>query len=156
MVILCRAERFDPRNSNHSKVHTIMQLQGNNGKAWLAWFEVGSSCAGQATGRTYSMASICSQWKTNWQLFQCTIDESVKGAASLRRYGITFDGNIHIWYNTTPILSLTLLFWQKHNSLCALENYKIIKLDWWNLTITYALNNHSLPMRGGGGNIFKC
>ena len=25
-----------------------------------------------------------------------TIDESVKGAASLRRYGITFDGNIHI------------------------------------------------------------
>ena len=35
MVILCRAERFDPRNSNHSKVHTIMQLQGNNGKAWF-------------------------------------------------------------------------------------------------------------------------
>ena len=30
------------------------------------------------------------------KLFQCTIDESIKGAASLKRYGITFDGNIHI------------------------------------------------------------
>ena len=26
----------------------------------------------------------------------CTIDESIKGAASLGRYGITFDGNIDV------------------------------------------------------------
>ena len=30
--------------------------------------------------------------------FLCTIDESIKGAASLRRYGITFDGNIDVQY----------------------------------------------------------
>ena len=29
----------------------------------------------------------------------CTIDESIKGAASLGRYGITFDGNIDVVYN---------------------------------------------------------
>ena len=28
----------------------------------------------------------------------CTINESIKGAASLRRYGITFDGNIDVLY----------------------------------------------------------
>ena len=28
-----------------------------------------------------------------------TINESIKGAASLRRYGITFDGNIDVVYN---------------------------------------------------------
>ena len=33
---------------------------------------------------------------TNALMFLCTIDESIKGVASLRRYGITFDGNIHI------------------------------------------------------------
>ena len=32
----------------------------------------------------------------------CTIDESIKGAASLRRYGITFDGNIDKKYKTPP------------------------------------------------------
>ena len=35
----------------------------------------------------------------NWveaELSQYTIDESIQGAASLRRYGITFDDNIHI------------------------------------------------------------
>ena len=31
-------------------------------------------------------------------VFICTIDESVKGAANLRRYGITFDGNIDMIY----------------------------------------------------------
>ena len=35
--------------------------------------------------------------KTNLKIIpECTIDESIKGAASLRRYGITFDGNIDI------------------------------------------------------------
>ena len=34
---------------------------------------------------------------------QCTIDESIKGAASQRRYGITFDGNINIKYNIPPV-----------------------------------------------------
>ena len=29
----------------------------------------------------------------------CTIDESIKGAASQNRYGITFDGNIDVLYN---------------------------------------------------------
>ena len=29
----------------------------------------------------------------------CTIDESIKGAASQNRYGITFDGNIDVMYN---------------------------------------------------------
>ena len=33
-----------------------------------------------------------------WIVEVCTIDESIKGAASLRRYGITFDGNIDIMY----------------------------------------------------------
>ena len=28
----------------------------------------------------------------------CTIDESIKGAASQNRYGITFDGNIDVLY----------------------------------------------------------
>ena len=28
-----------------------------------------------------------------------TIDESIKGAASQNRYGITFDGNIDVMYN---------------------------------------------------------
>jgi hypothetical protein len=28
----------------------------------------------------------------------CTIDEFIKGAASLRRYGITFDDNIDVMY----------------------------------------------------------
>ena len=41
-----------------------------------------------------------SMWSTN---FQCTIDDSIKGAASLRRYGITFDGNIDIKYMTLPV-----------------------------------------------------
>ena len=43
-------------------------------------------------------------FKRSFQLLihlqQCTIDESVKGAASQRRYDITFDGNIHISYKT--------------------------------------------------------
>ena len=29
----------------------------------------------------------------------CTIDESIKGAASQNRYDITFDGNIDVLYN---------------------------------------------------------
>ena len=37
------------------------------------------------------------QHKQTWQLLQCTTGESIKGAASLRRYRITFDGNIHLW-----------------------------------------------------------
>ena len=36
------------------------------------------------------------QLTQTWKIFQCTIDESIKGAASLRRYGVTFDGNIHL------------------------------------------------------------
>ena len=41
--------------------------------------------------------------KSFWQRFTCTIDESIKGAASLRRYGITFDDNINKKYNTPPV-----------------------------------------------------
>ena len=41
-----------------------------------------------------------------FQNFECTIDESIKGAASLRRYGITFDGNINIKYKTSPLYAV--------------------------------------------------
>ena len=41
--------------------------------------------------------------------FLCTIDESIKGAASLRRYGITFDGNINVKYKTPPVTNMFLL-----------------------------------------------
>ena len=37
--------------------------------------------------------------QTQLQRTICTIDESVKGAASQNRYGITFDGNIDVLYN---------------------------------------------------------
>ena len=44
---------------------------------------------------------------------QCTIDESIKGAASQRRYDITFDGNINIKYKTSPLYTMrtNLLNW---------------------------------------------
>ena len=44
--------------------------------------------------------------KQTFKSFKCTIDESIKGAASLRRYGITFDGNINIKYKISPVLFL--------------------------------------------------
>ena len=34
-----------------------------------------------------------------------TIDESIKGAASQNRYGITFDGNIDVMYNGSTIVT---------------------------------------------------
>ena len=37
----------------------------------------------------------------------CTIDESIKGVASLRRYDITFDDNIDIKYKKPPVFLLT-------------------------------------------------
>jgi hypothetical protein len=37
-----------------------------------------------------------------FQNFECTIDEFIKGAARLRRYGITFDANINIKYKNPP------------------------------------------------------
>ena len=51
--------------------------------------------ARQLEGRILWHLSVHNGKQTD-SVFQCTIDESVKGAASLRRYGITFDGNIHI------------------------------------------------------------
>ena len=43
---------------------------------------------------------------TTWRFtnVQCTIDESIKGAASLRRYGITFDDNIDVAYKTPQVV----------------------------------------------------
>ena len=54
------------------------------------------------------LVRLQSMWSTN---FQCTINESIKGAASLRRYGITFDGNIDIKYTTLPV---TYMFFHRN------------------------------------------
>ena len=39
--------------------------------------------------------------------FLCTIDESIKGAASQNRYDITFDGNIDVLYIFQWLIILT-------------------------------------------------
>ena len=44
-----------------------------------------------------------------FQKIECTIDESIKGAASLSRYGITFDDNINIKYKTPPVTYVFLI-----------------------------------------------
>ena len=50
----------------------------------------------------------------------CTIDESIKGAASQNRYGLTFDGNINVMYNFQgSLISMELSLtwkWNKKNS----------------------------------------
>ena len=60
-------------------------------------------------GKTYNAFLICVMFLftlfnflLGWSNLQCTIDESIKGAAS-QRYGITFDGNINIKYNIPPV-----------------------------------------------------
>ena len=68
---------------------------------------------------------------------QCTIDESIKGAASQRRYGITFDGNINIKYNIPPV---TYVFFK--------EMYHLKESPPKNLMLSY------LQMRKK--NILKC
>ena len=49
-----------------------------------------------------SVLNLIDRTEEYFQKFECTIDESIKGAASLRRYGITFDDNINIKYKTPP------------------------------------------------------
>ena len=75
--------------------------------------------------------------KQTWKLFQCTIDESIKGAASLRRYGITFDGNIDVMYPfyfqnnlVTYVIFLVDFSWQVANNVKHLTLK--MKMEKWN------------------------
>jgi hypothetical protein len=49
---------------------------------------------------------VTSEYDFYLALVYCTIDEFIKGAASLRRYGITFDDNINIMYMLMFIFSV--------------------------------------------------
>ena len=60
-----------------------------------------------------------------WIVEVCTIDESIKGAASLRRYGITFDGNIDIMY------PFPKLGWTKVAKHCLVLCEKMMQLLWY-------------------------
>ena len=76
-------------------------------------------------------------WSTN---FHCTIDESIKGATSLRRYGITFDGNIDIKYKipcffTLPCEIIMQEVWS-HNHLQSVYRVIVVRKKHVNREIT--------------------
>ena len=78
---------------------------------------------------------MCNIRKQTCKSFQCTIDESIKGAASLRRYGITFDGNIDKKYKTPPHFYLRFstkgISSSKQNMLSYLESNGHDNYDIW-------------------------
>ena len=77
-----------------------MEFLAVQGRLFTLWASV---VCDSIKGKTYNAFLICIMFLFTLFNFllgcsnlQCTIDESIKGAASQRRYGITFDGNINI------------------------------------------------------------
>ena len=104
---------------------------------WIYYY-----CSNESTRKETSKSYICALpgWFVKvglpWVIEVCTIDESIKGAASLRRYGITFDGNIDVMYIFSKLVEKRL---PKH---CPMLCEKMVQLLWYSHAYLKRIRNY--------------